>query len=74
MAKRLIEIDDETHVVVPRLLPYEAVSAVRSAMPVETRHWLEDGKLHAAFVPYRDCVQPQSVWDAALASLANLKV
>lgn len=68
---QVVEVDSETHVVVPRKLPPDAREAARSAMPCETDHWLEGGKLHARQRALHECVDPQTVWDAALAALGK---
>ncbi len=69
MAKITVEIDDETHVVVPRKLPPKAHRAAKNAMPCEFRVWLEGGLLHSRFLPEKEQVDPQSVWTAAINAL-----
>lgn len=69
MSKRTVEIDDETQVVVPRTLPPHAKRAARLAMPVEFEYWTEGGRLHSKFRSERECVDPQTVWHAAIQAI-----
>lgn len=69
MAARTVEIDDETHIVVPRILPPHAKRAARLAMPIEFEYWTEGGRLHAKFRSEKERVDPQTVWHAAIQAI-----
>ena len=68
-ARIMTVLDDLGCKVVPKKLPRDAWRSAKEAMPVEIRYWLEDGMLRAEFLKPSECVDPQSVWDAAIAKL-----
>lgn len=69
MAMVTVTFDDREFALVPRQLSGAALQAARGAMPAEFDYWQESGRIHARLRPLTDCVDPNSVWGAAIKKL-----